>query len=133
LIKWFSKLILIYVYYIFFNLVLSLFIYLFIYYYYSLILLIVYLSIYLFLTFSNSRLPHPRLPNQHRVVLGAAREHLNHTPDDVIAADDLGSEGGREGGREGRREGEGVDENGSNDAREQTKRRSPSAAARSWE
>src|SRR5207245_7180420 len=29
-----------------------------------------------------------RLANEHRIVLGAAREHLDHAPDLLVAADD---------------------------------------------
>ena len=38
--------------------------------------------------FDDRRLADARLADQHRVVLGAARQHLNHAPDLVVAADD---------------------------------------------
>ena len=36
----------------------------------------------------DGRLPHPRLADEHGVVLGAAAEHLHHPPDLLVAADD---------------------------------------------
>ena len=36
----------------------------------------------------DGRLADARLPDQHRVVLGAAREHLDHAADLLVAADD---------------------------------------------
>ena len=38
--------------------------------------------------FDNCRLAHARLADEHRVVLGAAREHLHRAADLVVAADD---------------------------------------------
>ncbi len=36
----------------------------------------------------DRRLPHAGVADQHRVVLRAAREHLDHAPDLLVAADD---------------------------------------------
>ena len=38
--------------------------------------------------FDDRRLPDARLADEHRVVLGAAQEHLDHAPDFLVPADD---------------------------------------------
>ena len=38
--------------------------------------------------FGDGRLAHTRLANEHRVVLGAAREDLQHTANLLVAPDD---------------------------------------------
>jgi hypothetical protein len=38
--------------------------------------------------FDDGGLAHPRLPDEHRVVLGSPGKHLNHPPHLVIPADD---------------------------------------------
>ena len=37
--------------------------------------------------FDDRRLAHPRIADQHRVVLGSPRQHLDHAPDLLVAAD----------------------------------------------
>ncbi len=39
-------------------------------------------------TFDNGGLAHARLADEHRIVLGAAREHLDRAADFIVAADD---------------------------------------------